>query len=68
MKEVELQDEDGIVRTMKSKGLGDSIEKLTDATGIKRLVKSVVKNCGCNRRKEKLNKMFPYGRKKEKEV
>ena len=53
---------------MKSKGLGDSIEKLTDATGIKRLVKSVVKNCGCNRRKEKLNKIFPYGRKKEKEV
>ena len=64
MKEVELQGEDGIVSIMQSKGLGDSIEKLTETTGIKKLVQSVVKDCGCNRRKEKLNKMFPYGRKK----
>jgi hypothetical protein len=49
---------------MKSKGLGDTIEKVTKATGIKKVVESVVKDCGCNKRKEKLNKMFPYGRKK----
>tara|TARA_R100001163_G_scaffold35478_1_gene27295 strand:+ start:1376 stop:1528 length:153 start_codon:yes stop_codon:yes gene_type:complete len=45
---------------MKSKGLGDSIEKITRATGLKQVVESVSKDCGCKKRKEKLNKMFPY--------
>lgn len=46
---------------MKSKGLGDSIEKITEATRIKQLVEKVTKgDCGCNKRKDKLNKMFPY--------
>ena len=46
---------------MKSRGLGDSIEKLTESTGIKRVVKKVVgKDCGCNKRKNTLNRMFPY--------
>jgi len=49
---------------MKSKGLGDSIEKLTKATGIKAATDWVFdklgKDCGCDIRKEKLNKMFPY--------
>ena len=49
---------------MKSKGLGDTIEKITKATGIKKVVDKVSevtnKDCGCNKRKEKLNKMFPY--------
>jgi hypothetical protein len=52
----------------KSKGLGDTIEKITTATGVKALVDFVTadvlkaKNgdCGCNKRKEKLNKIFPY--------
>ena len=49
----------------KSKGLGDSIEKITKATGIKSLFElggryTSKKDCGCNKRKEKLNKMFPY--------
>jgi len=46
----------------KSKGLGDSIEKITKATGIKKVVDKIAgkKDCGCNKRKEKLNKMFPY--------
>jgi len=50
---------------MKSRGLGDSIEKLTESTGIKRVVKKVVgdKDCGCNKRKEHLNKLFPYKKK-----
>ena len=48
-----------------SKGLGDSIEKFTKATGIKKVVDVVTKavgieDCGCNRRKEKLNKLFTY--------
>ena len=48
----------------KSKGLGDSIEKITKATGIKKVVdtvsKVVKKDCGCDKRKDTLNRMFPY--------
>ncbi len=44
----------------KSKGLGDTIEKITEATGIKALVESLFDDCGCEKRKETLNKMFPY--------
>ena len=44
-----------------SKGLGDSIEKITKATGIKNLVEKITNgDCGCDKRKEKLNKKFPY--------
>ena len=51
--------------TKKSKGLGDSIEKFTKATGIKSLVQmgnKVIKkkDCGCGSRREALNKRFPY--------
>tara|TARA_Y100001972_G_C7406474_1_gene211001 strand:- start:18 stop:176 length:159 start_codon:yes stop_codon:yes gene_type:complete len=49
---------------MKSRGLGDSIEKVTKATGIKKLVDTVSQGlnipCGCEGRKTFLNKMFPY--------
>ena len=49
---------------MKSKGLGDTIEKITKATGIKKVVNAVNKvtgkDCGCNKRKQTLNKIFPY--------
>ena len=47
---------------MKSKGLGDTIEKVTKATGIKKVVEKVAgeKGCGCGERKETLNRMFPY--------
>ena len=48
----------------KSKGLGDTIEKITKATGIKKVVDKVSevtkKDCGCNKRKNNLNQMFPY--------
>ncbi len=48
----------------KSKGLGDTIEKITKATGIKKVVdtvsKATGKDCGCNKRKDTLNKLFPY--------
>ena len=47
---------------MKSRGLGDSIEKITEATGIKKVVNKITgdKDCGCNKRKETLNKIVPY--------
>lgn len=47
-----------------SKGLGDTIEKITDATGIKKVVKWIFgEDCGCEERKEALNKKFPYVKK-----
>jgi hypothetical protein len=60
LKEVELQGVDGNVNIMESKGLGDSIEKFTKATGIKKLADKIPGGCGCNKRKEKLNEIFPY--------
>ena len=52
----------------KSKGLGDSIEKFTKATGIKSFAQVVArsgmlgkkKDCGCDKRKDALNKAVPY--------
>tara|TARA_R100001463_G_scaffold107498_1_gene162082 strand:- start:175 stop:357 length:183 start_codon:yes stop_codon:yes gene_type:complete len=55
------------VSEIKSKGLGDSIEKFTKATGIKKVVDTVAKatggGCGCNKRKDALNRVFPYDNK-----
>jgi hypothetical protein len=48
------------INHMKSRGLGDTIEKLTTVTGIKRLVDKIPGECGCKKRKELLNKAFPY--------
>jgi len=48
-------------RKPKAQGLGDTVEQITKATGIDKLVKFAFgKDCGCDERKEKLNKMFPY--------
>mgnify|MGYP003652269435 CR=1 FL=1 len=48
----------------KSKGLGDTIEKITKATGIKKVVevvsKATGKDCGCAKRQDDLNRLFPY--------
>lgn len=50
----------------KPKGLGDTIEQITEATGIKKVVKAIAgEDCGCDERKEKLNKLFPYSRQPE---
>lgn len=50
---------------MKSKGLGDTIEKITVTTGLKSLAKIAAKaigykECDCDKRKAWLNKQFPY--------
>ena len=43
----------------KAKGMGDVIEKITTATGIKKVVDTVSKvtgkDCGCSKREEALN-------------
>lgn len=48
----------------RSKGIGDTVEKITEATGIKKVVEMFTEatgiDCGCDERKEKLNKLFPY--------
>ena len=44
--------------TKASKGLGDSVEKELKATGIDKVAKKVLgDDCGCEERKQKLNKM-----------
>ena len=53
------------ITVKKSKGLGDTIEKFTHATGLNTLAGMTAKfigkeDCGCNGRKDKLNEMFPY--------
>jgi hypothetical protein len=51
-----------------SKGLGDTIEKITTVTGIKKIVDTVAKvvnkDCGCKKRQDALNRVFPYQDKK----
>jgi len=71
VKEVELLEKDGVVQDfniMKSRGLGDSIEKFTKATGIKKVVDRVSEGlnipCGCEGRRDALNILFPYKNKK----
>ena len=48
----------------KAKGFGDTVESITEATGIKAIVEVFSKatgiDCGCDKRKETLNKLFPY--------
>jgi hypothetical protein len=51
-------------RPRKSEGLGDTIEQITTATGIKAAVdwfsEATGIDCGCEARKEKLNEIFRY--------
>jgi hypothetical protein len=47
----------------KSKGLGDTIAKVTKATGIDKAVKFIAgEDCGCIERRKALNKLFPYNK------
>ena len=53
------------MENQKHKGLGDTIASITKQTGIDKVAKFVAeksgkKDCGCSRRQERLNKMFPY--------
>jgi len=67
--EVKLLKKIGVVQDlafniMKSRGLGDTIEKVTKATGIKKMVDKVSEGlnipCGCEGRRDALNILFPY--------
>jgi len=69
VKEAKLQEENGIAK-MKSRGLGDTIHKFTTKTGIKSVVDRVSNGlnipCGCEARRDALNKIVPYKMKRNK--
>ena len=45
----------------KSEGVGDTVAKITKATGIEKAVKFLAgEDCGCDERKKVLNHIFPY--------
>jgi hypothetical protein len=49
----------------KSKGFGDTIAKITNATGLDKAVDAIAKamgkdDCGCNKRRKTLNEILPY--------
>ena len=51
----------------KSRGLGDTIAKVTKATGIDKLAPTMAPAlgpaaCGCGQRRDTLNRAFPYKR------
>jgi|TARA_R110002050_G_scaffold3258_11_gene17320 hypothetical protein len=48
-----------------SKGLGDTIAKMTKATGLDKVADTMAKavgkeDCGCGKRRDTLNRVFPY--------
>ena len=54
-------------RLNKSRGLGDTIAKVTKATGIDKVAHNMAKaigkdDCGCGQRRDDLNRAFPYKR------
>jgi hypothetical protein len=45
----------------KSEGLGDTVEKVLEVTGVSKVAKWLLgEDCGCDERKAKLNELFPY--------
>tara|TARA_R100001443_G_scaffold87564_1_gene94058 strand:+ start:1739 stop:1912 length:174 start_codon:yes stop_codon:yes gene_type:complete len=51
----------------KSRGLGDTIAKVTKATGLDKVANRMAKaagmdDCGCGQRRDTLNRVFPYKR------
>jgi hypothetical protein len=52
-------------KNQESKGLGDTIAKVTHAVGLDKVAESVAhamgkEDCGCNKRRDMLNDLFPY--------
>lgn len=52
---------------MKAKGLGDTIHNITTKTGVKTVVDRISKGlnvpCGCEGRRQALNRLVPYDKK-----
>jgi hypothetical protein len=49
------------MKSKKSRGIGDDLEKISKATGVEKVVKAIFgEDCGCDKRRDRLNKMFPH--------
>ena len=45
----------------KPRGIGDMVQKVAEKTGVKAVVEKVTGgDCGCNKRRDKLNKLVPF--------
>jgi len=50
-----------VISKPKAKGLGDTVEAVLKATGVDKVAKWILgEDCGCEARKETLNRLFPY--------
>jgi len=48
-------------KSIKAKGLGDTVEQVLEATGIAKIAKwALGEDCGCDKRKQILNDLYPY--------
>jgi hypothetical protein len=51
---------------IESKGFGDTVEKIAKAVGADKIAKAYEKatgnDCGCGKRKDTLNRVFPYSK------
>ena len=64
---METENDTQTEQTQESQGLGDTIAKVTHAVGLDKVAESVAhavgkEDCGCNKRRRKLNDLFPYKR------
>ena len=60
-KSIDSTEKQSAKTTSSSQGLGDTVEKVFKATGIDKVAKFVLgEDCGCEERKQTLNKLFPY--------
>ena len=62
-----MSEQTQLKENQESKGLGDTIAKITNAVGLDKVAESIAKSmgkedCGCNKRREKLNDRFPYNK------
>lgn len=62
-----MSEESKINQNEESRGLGDTISKVTHAVGLDKVAETLAtavgkEDCGCNKRREKLNDLFPYKR------
>ncbi len=59
-----LREEIRRILNSESKGVGDTVEKIAVKTGLSKITEAYTKNtgkdCGCNKRKNILNQLFPY--------
>lgn len=60
-----MSEQTKINENQESKGLGDTIAKVTHSVGLDKVAESVAKavgkeDCGCNKRRDMLNDLFPY--------